>query len=283
MQLSQCIASILNVFDVRHNLSFTINMTENHVILGSPMNDPRRVISNEETLKGGTCRSCNQTLNVREPRIKVAYPNVIVQYTARTGSPSFYMHPACYETNPVDFWRIGSSAYKETLPIHGFALNPETDVIGYDKYPDLHHCFDKSRSLSLTEQRHLQPETAHKLPQVLPGAEVSEPITGNNACETESAQMMKCNPTDEEVAGETEICGASLSVPETNSSLSVQQSDNLCPRKRRAEYVKCKGSPIPILINDAELEDQRLPRGHDGELSASTEQNWKSLFRVKPQ
>lgn len=133
-------------------------MTENHIIVGASdsimMVGPKRVVSIEETIKGGTCRSCSQTLNAGEPRIKVAYPNVIVQYNLRTGSPSFYMHPACYETNPVDFWRIGPSAYKETIPINGFALLPENDIIGYGEFPELQHRFDKSRSLYLAQKRH---------------------------------------------------------------------------------------------------------------------------------
>lgn len=131
-------------------------MTENHIILAAVNQNPKRVISIEDTIKEGTCRSCKQVLEIGEPRVKVAYPNVVVQYYSRTGTPSFYMHPACYETNPVDFWQVGQAAYKETIPIAGFAVNPETDVIGYDKYPQLHRHFQNSLAL----HRELQQQAA---------------------------------------------------------------------------------------------------------------------------
>ena len=77
----------------------------------------------------------------------MAYPDVLVQYAVRSGSPSFFMHPACFATQPVDYSRIGAAAYKDTLPVQGFAVNPEVDVIGFGKFPELHRCFHQSRVL----------------------------------------------------------------------------------------------------------------------------------------
>ena len=108
---------------------------------------PRRVLSIERVVRGGMCRSCGQTLSVGDARIKVAYPDVLVQYAVRIGSPSFFMHLACFATQPVDYSRTGANAYKDTLPVQGFAVNPEADVIGFEKFPELHHCFDQSRVL----------------------------------------------------------------------------------------------------------------------------------------
>ncbi len=129
-------------------------MSESHIILtaSTPTDNPKRQLCIELTVKGGICRSCRQTLIVGEPRIRVMYPNMIVQYSARIGAPSFFMHPKCFETNPVDFWRIGTAAYKETTPIAGFSLNPEVDVVGWDKFPELHHCFSKCQELLEAQQ-----------------------------------------------------------------------------------------------------------------------------------
>ncbi len=130
-------------------------MSENHIILATSKvaDSPRRVISIEETVKGGVCRSCKETLDVGEPRIKVSYPNVIVQYAARVGAPAFFMHPKCFESNPVDFWRIGTAAYKETMSVAGFSLNPELDVIGWERFPEVHHCFSKCQEPLLAQQQ----------------------------------------------------------------------------------------------------------------------------------
>jgi len=57
------------------------------------------------------------------------------------------MHPVCFATQPVDYSRIGAAAYKDTLPVQGFAVNPEADVIGFGKFPELHYCFVQSRVL----------------------------------------------------------------------------------------------------------------------------------------
>ncbi len=104
---------------------------------------PTRTVAIEETLKGGTCRSCSQCLNIGEPRVKVSYPNVIVQYAARIGVPSFFMHPECFSTYPVDFIRMGKSAYKETTRVANYVVNPERDIVGWDMFPQLHHYFSK--------------------------------------------------------------------------------------------------------------------------------------------
>jgi hypothetical protein len=108
---------------------------------------PTRIVSLEPTIKGGACRSCGSHLKPGEIRVKVAYPTVFVHYHTKSGSPSFYLHPLCYKNNPVDFWRVGSSAFKDTYPVDGFVLNPATQVVGYNSYPDLHHCFQRSAEL----------------------------------------------------------------------------------------------------------------------------------------
>jgi hypothetical protein len=82
-------------------------------------------------------------LNVGELRVKVSYPSVIVQYAARTGVPSFFMHPECFSTYPVDFVRIGKTAYKETVQVMNYVVNPELDIVGWDMFPQLHHYFSK--------------------------------------------------------------------------------------------------------------------------------------------
>lgn len=118
-------------------------MSEHYMIVGtSNTNDgPRRVVQIEETLKGGVCRACWQCLSVGEPRIKVSYPNVIVHYAARTGMPSFFIHPECFSTCPVDFVRMGSTAYKETVSVSHYVMNPQCDVVGWNKFPKVQPYF----------------------------------------------------------------------------------------------------------------------------------------------
>lgn len=113
---------------------------------------PRRVISIEPTFKGGSCRSCSISLKPGELRVKVAYPNILVHYYTKSGTPSFFMHPFCYQANPVDFLHVGPGAYKDTLPIKGFAVNPSESIIGYEKYPDQHEYFRHSFAMYLKEQ-----------------------------------------------------------------------------------------------------------------------------------
>ncbi len=102
-----------------------------------------RTLAIEVTVKGGKCRSCSQSLTIGEPRVKVSYPNVIVQYAARIGVPSFFMHPECFSTYPVDFIRVGKTAFKETVQVMNYVVNPEFDIVGWDMFPHLHHYFSK--------------------------------------------------------------------------------------------------------------------------------------------
>ncbi len=254
----------------RANASATIvtaaAMSENHIIVGSsdPDVSPKRVFRLEATVKGGTCRSCGQKLNVGEARIKVSYPNVIVQYAARTGSPSFYMHPTCFETQPVDFWRIGSAAYKDTLPVHGFAVNPEIDVIGYDQFPELQHCFDKSRLLYLKEQEVLLSSKNDTIP--CPDA---EPTTYSGARTARCLVLNQDGSAELPVPGkprddlrDTGTNGLASSQIITNDIQSRNQPQEnlqkLCPQKRRAEYVRHKTAPQPKYTFAADDEDERL-------------------------
>lgn len=172
-------------------------MSENHIIVcvSDAEVSPKRVLSMEETVKGGICRSCKQILNVGEIRIKVSYPNVIVQYAARTGSPSFYLHPSCFVTQPVDFWRIGPAAYKDTLPVQGFAVNPEVDMIGYDRFPELQRCFDKSRILYLEQQEAIR--SSAKAGILCPGALSIE--------SNKSASALPARSSDSKQGGITEL------------------------------------------------------------------------------
>ena len=105
--------------------------------------EPTRILEIEVTVKGGKCRSCFQCLTIGEPRVKVSYPNVVVQYAARIGVPSFFMHPECFSTYPVDFIRIGKTAFKETTQVMNYIVNPELDIVGWNKFPHLHHYFSK--------------------------------------------------------------------------------------------------------------------------------------------
>jgi len=105
------------------------NMSDFYTL--GPTSSPTRVISIEPTLQGGSCRSCGQTLKQGELRIKVAYPNIFVHYYTKSGTPSFFMHPFCFEINPVDFCHGGKGAYNDVLPIKGFAINPSKSVAGY--------------------------------------------------------------------------------------------------------------------------------------------------------
>ena len=244
-------------------------MSENHILIGVSDAEvsPKRVIRIEETVKGGTCRSCGQTLNVGEARIKVSYPNVVVQYAARTGSLSFYMHPICFETQPVDFWRIGSAAYKETLPVQGFAVNPETDIIGYDQFPELQHCFDKSRLLYLKEQEVLLSSDYKKAAISCPDALSIEPNESSAARTARCSVLKQDGSTGLPVPACNDLRGT-----DTNSLASAQVVTNdiqshsqpqrslqrLCPQKRRAEYVRHTTAPQPKYTSAADDEDERL-------------------------
>jgi len=239
-------------------------MSENHITLGvsDAEASPKRVIRIEETVKGGTCRSCGQTLNVGEARIKVSYPNVVVQYAARTGSPSFYMHPTCFETQPVDFWQIGSAAYKDTLPVHGFAVNPEMDVIGYDQFPELQHCFDKCRLLYLKEQEVLL--SSKNAAILCPDVEPTTPSATRPAhClvlkQDGSAELSVPACNDIRDAGTNSLVSDPAMTNGIRSRSQPQEnSQRLCPQKRRAEYVRHKTAPQPKYTFAADDEDERL-------------------------
>jgi len=239
-------------------------MSENHIILGvsDAEASPKRVIRIEGTAKGGTCRSCGQALNVGEARIKVSYPNVVVQYAVRTGSPSFYMHPACFETQPVDFWRIGSAAYKDTLPVHSFAVNPEVDVIGYDQFPELQHCFDKCRLLYLKEQEALFPsKNATILCADVAPTSSSAISTAHCLDPNKDGSVEQPVPTCDDLR-DTDTSGLAFAQIITNDIQSRNQpqasSQRLCPQKRRAEYVRHKTAPQPKYTSAADDEDERL-------------------------
>jgi len=236
--------------DVSSQFQPTNSMNENHIFVGASdaALRPRRVISIEETVRGGMCRSCKQTLNVGEARIKVAYPNVIVQFAARVGSPSFYMHPSCFETQPVDFLQMGSTAYKETLPIQGFAVNPEVDIIGYDRFPELHHCFVKSRTMYLQQQGALLSSTADHL-------------TGQGIILIES-NGSDINQTDNLAHNDSPMChpekDEEVEVIETADRTRSPTINKLCPQKRRAQCLRPTTAPFAKITYDADIEDEDL-------------------------
>ncbi len=202
-------------------------MNENHIIVATSkiVDSPKRAVSIEETVKGGVCRSCKDTLDVGEPRIKVSYPNVIVQYAARVGAPAFFMHPECFKLNPVDFWRIGTAAYKETMPVACFSLNPELDVLGWDRFPEVHHCFRSCRELWLAQQMGSKATSA--IPNVSDVSTVERKETGRHHLEP----MHTCS-------GETTV----VPTPEShdhNFKLKLASETLVdirphCPQKRRA-------------------------------------------------
>ena len=120
-------------------------MSGNYMVVG-PRNahdGPTRTMEIEMTVKGGKCRSCFQCLTIGEPRVKVSYPNVIVPYAARIGVPSFFMHPKCFSTYPVDFIRTGKTAFIDTVQVMNYVINPELDIVGWDMFPQLYHYFSK--------------------------------------------------------------------------------------------------------------------------------------------
>jgi hypothetical protein len=155
------------------------------------------------------------------------YPNVIVQYSARIGAPSFFMHPECFESNPVDFWRIGTAAYKETMPVAGFGLNPEVDVVGWDKFPELHHCFNRCRELLSA-----QPMTSSASLPTLVTESVLNPLAVSAAEQNGAEQRSHLSTpahSDETIA---------TSSPEAlqhklTSEPVVDILPQLCPQKRR--------------------------------------------------
>jgi len=174
------------------------------------------------------------------------------------------MHPTCFETQPVDFWRIGSAAYKDTLPVHGFAVNPEIDVVGYDQFPELQHCFDKSRLLYLKEQEVL---LSSKIDTI--SCPDAEPTTYSGA------RTASCLVLSQDGSAELPVPGKprdDLRDTGTNGSASSQiiandiqsrnqpqeSSQRLCPQKRRAEYVRHKTAPQPKYTSAADDEDERL-------------------------
>jgi hypothetical protein len=129
--------------------------------------------------------------------VKVSYPSVIVQYAARTGVPSFFMHPECFSTYPVDFIRMGKTAYKETAQMVNYVINPERDVVGWDMFPQLHHHFSKCQL----------------------------PFSGQQeTCQaTSSRTKLVANRYLEELSGTSEALWAKA---ETSFKLSVDNSDN---------------------------------------------------------
>jgi hypothetical protein len=209
-------------------------MSESHIVLvpSTMVDNPKRVISIEETVKGGTCRSCRRVLNVGEPRIKVMYPNVIVQYAARVGAPAFFMHPECFESNPVDYWRMGTAAYKETMPVAGFSLSPERDVLGWEKFPELHHCFIKCRELLLAQK------TTSNTASPISAVEFATDTSGVSNAEDRGVDHIQIlsEATITHSDG-TAAATSNLEPPQhTAKPESQQPADGLppCPRKRRA-------------------------------------------------
>ena len=254
------------------------DMTDNHIILGDSK-QIRRVVSVEDTIKGGLCRSCGQTLNVGEPRVKVAYPNVIVQYSNRTGSPSFFMHPACYESNPVDFWRIGHAAWKETVPIKGFALDLDKDVPGLDRFPQVRERFRHSHELYLKAQESTDstessassvgsiPDCA-KLCQVHP---INSPPTVTNVqqdADSNCAEQSHVDiPTVQDIPfpwPENNTSTAVVSRQMDDAKESAVRSDLSClklPLKRKAEKIAARlTAPCPQRTDAADDEENDFRR-----------------------
>ena len=60
----------------------------------------------------------------------------------------------------MDYRLTGAAAYNETVPVPGFAVHPETDVVGFEKYPELHGCFDASRVLREQQLQRLAASTS---------------------------------------------------------------------------------------------------------------------------
>lgn len=275
-------------------------MCDNYIVLNmlpsGTNSNVKRVITIENTLKGGVCRSCKQTLRVGEPRIKVAYPHVVVQYAARMGSPSFFMHPSCFESQPVDFCRIGQTAYKETISVQGFALLPEIDVVGWNEFPAVHTYFERSRAMfeqqlsavgsvngnvsstseALYSGQHLlecnQPSDCEALPSNLNELEAHQCAvvhnlpcsTSTNDTVTTNVEYMKLEPA----TSNAELATSNDTVQDAQSAQSEREdvsTSKITSRKRGAECIKQSSTPVSRYTLDADWEESNLKR----------EQMWK--------
>ena len=92
-------------------------------------------ISVDRSEKTSTCRSCSRSIAAETPRVKIAYPQVVIKYVERTGSPSFFMHLECFRDCPVDYIKDGPHPWRNWQPIKRFSYQ-ESQIAGLDRCPD---------------------------------------------------------------------------------------------------------------------------------------------------
>lgn len=85
--------------------------------------------------KVSTCRSCSRPISADTPRVKIAYPQVIIKYVERTGTPSFFMHLECFRDRPVDYIKDGPHPWRNWQPIKRFSCQ-QSQIAGLEHYPD---------------------------------------------------------------------------------------------------------------------------------------------------
>jgi len=92
-------------------------------------------ISVDRSEKTSTCRSCNRAISAETPRVKIAYPQIIVKYAERTGIPSFFMHLECFRDRPVDYIKDGPHPWRSWQQIKRFAYQ-QSQIAGLERCPD---------------------------------------------------------------------------------------------------------------------------------------------------
>lgn len=73
--------------------------------------------------KFSVCRSCLEGIASGDVRIKISYPEQIVQYATRSGFPSYFLHIECFINQPVDYIKQGRTAWKTWEPCPPFVLS----------------------------------------------------------------------------------------------------------------------------------------------------------------
>ena len=71
------------------------------------------VLTTSVAKRRSTCRSCEGYIEKGEHRVQIAYPSKIIEFHERTGSVSFFMHPFCFLSRPVDYVKTGPNAWRE--------------------------------------------------------------------------------------------------------------------------------------------------------------------------
>ena len=103
--------------------------------MSTPVNTqmPQIIIGRSE--RDSTCRACSRSILAGKTRVKIAYAQVVIQYSDRAGTPSFCMHLECFRDRPVDYIKDGVHAWKNWQSIKQF-LYRMSQVEGLAEHPE---------------------------------------------------------------------------------------------------------------------------------------------------